>query len=274
MELGVARRTVCRYVQSLEDAFYPYLQVDSSKDGYKISKSEIIETLVNTGDYEGISVIAASPLNSIMDKSPVIPGDMASNINTILDLHKTARPEILKPLFDDLRKGSLSIIQYHSKNGVKTHHCFPVKLFADYYALYTICFDKDHGHLITLAVNRMENVQSAGEKLAPVLLAEFRNYISSAWGKMIRHDLKKVSSAEFLLSNSYLPFFLKSPLHETQTIRQESERFYVTLKIHNPIEFVRWSMRFGTDLKILGPKEVLSELRNYLTEMRYHYEIK
>jgi predicted DNA-binding transcriptional regulator YafY len=188
-----------------------------------------------------------------------------------VQIRSSVNKEDLQHIFKAMRDGLYVIIRYNSSGVAKEHRCVPIRIYLDFSILYLNVYDEEKGHLITMAMTKIESVNLTRDKALSSLMDELREYLASAWGKMLRHDKKMISDAVFEADNFILPHFVNNPMHESQKIKREGGKNIVSLKTHHPVEFVRWSLRYGEDITVIGGEEVMTEMKRYIEMLNNKY---
>jgi predicted DNA-binding transcriptional regulator YafY len=270
--LDIDRRSLIRHIKEIQTAFSPFLIIESGKNGYRLDKNDFMDSVRQREDCENLAAILFTPLGGLVKPKRPYKERTLALIRDLIDIRGAAPYEILHPIFRAMKEGQYLCIEYQSIDGINKHECVPFKIFLDFSILYIILYDRDRGHLILMAVSKILSINLMPEKLEEVKCKELKDYINSAWGKMIRHDEKLISEVRFWVNESILYHFIKYPLHESQKIEVIDGERYITMRIHHPVEFIRWSLRFGQGIKIISPDEVIQEIKNYLNFMNNYYE--
>ena len=79
------------------------------------------------------------------------------------------------------------------------------------------------------------------------------------------------SDIEFEASSSVSSYFIKAPLHSSQTSEETTGKTLFKLKVHNETEFARYLLRFGQAVRILAPESAVAEMKRFLDTMRDFY---
>lgn len=272
--MDCSSRSVLRYIKRLREKFSDYDIIESSGRGYRLKGSfHFIESILASEDTFAIATINASPLGPLLRsrKSKTAP-TFSNDINSLIDLKGKISDDHFRSIFFALKNGEFLEITYRSKDEDKTHLCVPIKIHFDYSLMYLTVFDNDYGHMILLGASKIKAVRKAHKTLPKKKLEEYRNYVRSAWGKMHRHDINKIGTAEFQVDDTIIEYFKKNPLHSSQKITELSnQRYKITMQIHNPLEFVRYVARFGDHLTLTGDEEVLTQAHEFFSCMARKY---
>lgn len=268
-------RTVQRNLNRIEDIFEGiYDLLDRTPSGCRLKSSyHLMESILDSEDTFAIAAINSTPLGALLHSRKSKTMQTSDSINSLIDMKGKISDEHFRSIFFALKEGEFLEITYRSKDEDKTHICVPIKIHFDYSLMYLTVFDEGYGHMILLGASKIKAVRKTHKKLPKKKLEEYRSYVSSAWGKMHRHDTQTISTAEFQVDEAIIEYFKKNPLHPTQKINElSSRRFKITMQIHNPIEFVRYVSRFGEHLALTGDDEVLTEAREYFRCMAKNYK--
>lgn len=277
--LSMTQRNIRFHINSVNKGLSDdRLIIDKHRRKYRLNGGELIEAIFGDTTLES-ATLALAP--SIL--KPAFPGSLLQGCN-VNDIEKKIRQ------FVDIRQGSgeddglritlaalksnRSISFLYASAGTPTRRkALPIRLFLDPVATYLVAYDSDYSRLVTYAMSKIQDpVISSVE---PPRLSEatgYRSYLDRAWGKMLSHDKESISTARFEVHPSIAPYFLRRPLHASQTLDLRPERWsIVELKVHNPLEICRYLLRFGRGVKIIGDEAVLTEMRSFLDSMQSWY---
>lgn len=267
------KRTIMRDVAEIDNLFgFPIL--DRSNKGYKIIPVFDEPMLVtNMDDIKSLGAIKATPFGALLNtKRGSIPQQFLAQVDQLIELRCNMPDEHFKKIYNALIDGKYINLVYRKNGEDKKHQCVPLKIFFDIGQIYISVYDDDHGHIVLLAVNKIISIYKTKKKLKDDELKNLRKYVNSAWGKMTRHLERQISHAVFTISDDIAPYFLKTHLHSSQKITENKEGGYkIEVDIHNPREFTRWILRFGTHVSILGDDDVIAEMKAFLTKMHEKY---
>lgn len=272
--LSVSTRSVHRYadqIDSLLGVGMPLLERGPS--GYRISTLNLVDVVMDHENLRSLSAIKATPLGALIKTRRLkVPDPLLHSLGSLIELKGRIHDDHFRSIFQALSDGKFLRIEYQSKDKIKEHHCVPIKLFFDYSLLYLTVFDEGYDHLIALGASKIKSVRPSNQRLSEEDMRHFREYVNSAWGKMLRHQSAKISRAIFKVDKSIIAYFRKNPMHQSQSIEELANGYYrISLDIHNPVEFVRFALRFGEHLTISGDESVLAETRGFLRQMLDQY---
>ncbi len=272
--VGISLRNVMRDLNEIDTMFgFPVLE--RSHQGYSMAPLNELGIISQREQSAGMGVIQSTPLGALLKPGQdLMNPELSENMKSMVELKGGLPEEQFRRIFTALTQGKYLKIVYKSSDREKTHYCVPVKIFFDREQLYISVYDRDYGHIILLGAGKIRSVHDTKDVLDRAALAKYRAYVNSAWGKMCRHDLKKKAHASFTVDQTIVTYFHRNPIHESQTIIEESlAKYRVEVDVHNPIEFVRWILRFGEHVKVRGDAEVLQEMRDYLSMMLREYQV-
>lgn len=271
-ETGRDVRTIYRDIDVIEN-FLGIGSVERTSDGYRIIGKDLVEILTKNDDYSRLAAIKQSPLGGLLDRRIKVLDNIIAKVAPLLDIKGKIPDMRLRYLFEGMNTGKYLTMLYRSKNELNRHEIVPIKLYLDYSLLYVVAYDEGYGHLITLGASKIESLTPMNHHKMPMSeLKRYRDYVNSGWGKMLLPEREEPFSVQFKVDNSIIKYFQENPIHVSQIWQAVGDEFIISLKAHHPVEFTRWSLRFGAHLKILEPQEFIDELRNYLYSMQKMYE--
>jgi predicted DNA-binding transcriptional regulator YafY len=147
-------------------------------------------------------------------------------------------------------------------------------LFLDPIETYLVAWDKNLERLLTFGISKIASIE-AGDNTEQntYIVDKCRMYIGSAWGKMIRNEAIGISTVSFDTDPYVSQYFASRQLHWKQiTLKRPDGGLHIELPVHNPLEIVRFLLRFGKGVTIKGNEEVLSEMKRFLGEMIEFYD--
>ncbi len=274
--LGCSDRQARRYIDDINAAAPDGALVDRVNGKYRFrTPREFIELADGAYDENVMAAIVSTPLGGLV-RTRGLPERVLGRIRGLVDSGRGERPDNeLAALFKALVEGRYIDFDYTSDREKKRHRAVPVRLFLDPVQVYLVAYDEAYGHLICLAATKMAGIRAVPAGTASMSsggLKELRDYTLGAWGKMIRHDSRSVAQAAFVAAPAVAPYFRRNRLRLDQAMEElEDGSLRVGLRVHNPTEFVRFMLRFGTAVKIEGDAEVLAEARAFLERMRDFY---
>lgn len=273
--LGLSERSAFRYIDRINRASSARSIIVRRGRRYSLARSPQLADLVGGSFDEGaVAAIASTPLGGLVKRKGVLPSRVVERVRPLVDLSRGEREDpVLAELFAAMLRGGYLSFTYASGGGPKEHLCVPVRLYLDPVQVYLAAWDEERGHLICLASSKISGIKAVpGKRMDEAAFRRLGDWCRSAWGKMIRHDQRKISLAVFEAAPSVAPYFLRHPLRADQSTEElEGGALRVSVKIHNPLEFARWALRFGDSLIVTGDEEVLAEMRSFLARMSARY---
>lgn len=271
--VGVSSRNVMRDLNEI-DMLIDIPLVDRSHDGFTMPDLKLIGLITEFDDMQSVSAEKSNQGNPLIkiDREVMTSGMVYQLIRLKEIKAGMSNGSHFKKVFSALIQGLFVKITIKSDDEVEEHLCVPIKVYFDQQLLYISVFDDTFDHLILLEANKICSVRQAEKRLDRKKLAMFREYVNSAWGKMIRHDQMLINQAVFTVDQFIGEYFHRHSLLESQIIQVDSPgRYIVTMDIHQPVEFVRWILRFGDNVTVRGDEDVLREMHGYLAVMMKKY---
>jgi len=273
---GNCGRTLDRYIERINKASRNGPIIERTGRRYRIARRrEITDLFGGSLDEKAVAAIASTPLGGLFSARGGIPSRTLDRVRPLVDVSQGMEDDpLLATLFDALLNARYMRFTYASDRTPKEYLGVPVRLYLDPVQIYLVAWDEERGHLICLATTKLSNIKpEPGRRMDAVQFKELGDWCRSAWGKMIRHDERKTSIAVFEAIPAVAPYFRKHKLRLDQKVEELPEGFIrVQVKIHNPVEFVRYILRFGEGVKVTGDAQVLDETRRFLADMTAHYK--
>ena len=274
--LGCDERTVYRYISDINRASLDGEKIIHFHDGrYRMARAtEFLEIIGGSYDERAAAAIASSPFGGLLGEGHRIPERVLKRVSPFVDTSRGRQSDpLLRLLFEAMLHGSWISFDYIAEEESKPHCCVPVRLYLDPVQIYLVAWDEGYGHLICLATSKISGLKLiARPPMQASAFAELGDYCRGAWGKMVRHRERKTAAAKFLAMPAIAPYFERNKLRADQAEgRRPDGSLEISLKIHNPIEFTRFVLRFGEGVEILGDEEVLAEMSRFTRAMARRY---
>ena len=259
-KLHVSRRTILRYIQDInipfEDAGIGL--IESSRDGYKLIDTNFLDTLKGVNDYYTIAAIQSTPFGKTLNTQPVMRNFLIEKIVPRIEISNQLSNEKLEPIFAALTHNAKLDIIYMRSNGTKGNYSIlPLKLISNGGIYYLQCYDFGYEQLLNLTVNKIESFETGDPFKETKLIAEKLDYLNSRWGFMANDTKKYIADVTFETDRSIAELFNTNPLHSSMKYECVDGKHRFSLAVHNLLEFIRWSFKYGHHLTITGPEWVI-----------------
>ncbi len=265
-KLGVNQRTVFRYVSDINMGIAEFSNgveaIVPSQDGYTLADSSLVDLLKSLDNNNALGILSNTPYGILIKEKFIRGKSNQTGYNEFVAGSKQLDISILKPLVDAVLRSKECSLDYRGVEG--NIKIVPLKLADDHGINYVIGLDLSDRTIKLYAIDKILSVESGVVHSDKDLIKAKRDYINSAWGMMITNTISEVV---FTADPSVMGYFATNPLHKSQSITGDQ----ITLKIHNPKEFVRWIIRFGEHITITGGQEVKTALKDFLKKMSEKY---
>lgn len=260
-ELGVHKRSIIRYINGINIPFEEtgLGLIESSKSGYRLINSSILDKLKGIDDQYTIAAIKLSPYGNALNSRPVIRKEVMDKILPHLQRPYYIESEILKILLESFMKNRILEIDYTRSNGEIGHYTIlPMKLVSNTGIHYLQCYNFKKEKLVNFTVSKIEKIITGNICTDRKLIEESLAYIDSRWGSFVNDEY--VADVVFEVDESLFELLVRNPLHFSQAYENIKGRHVFSLKVHNALEFARWTMKYGWQLNVLEPQLMIDIL--------------
>jgi proteasome accessory factor B len=156
------------------------------------------------------------------------------------------------------------------------HEIDPYTLVAYRGGLYLIGKTQVHGRIITMAVERMRQVElltnddGSYQKFAYPATFRPERYTEGAFGIMVE---EAPTTVELLIHNRETEAYLRARnIHSTQRFtRRRDDMTVLSMTVHGTTELRNWILGFGPWLEVLKPPNLRDEIAKLLREAARNY---
>jgi predicted DNA-binding transcriptional regulator YafY len=266
--LEVSERTVFRYIAEINRAFKPLPVVKGGQEGFYLVKTDILDILKSKDDYLTGAAVLGSSFSAAFRKKPAYPETLKKRVRQRIQAFHHIPEPLLSPLLLGLFDEKPVKITYNSGNRTGKVNILPMMIVTATGIPYLIAYDIDKDGMKTYGITKIATAVRADCYVPVKKIDEARKHLESAWGIMTGGETTEVI---FEAGEDILPYFTASPLHSSQRIERRGGAGRVSLPVHNISEFIRWSLRFGKSIRIIGPEKVREEALRFLREMEEFY---
>jgi len=127
------------------------------------------------------------------------------------------------------------------------------------------------GLLLTLALDRIQDVQEDAEDYRENTMLDLTTYYSNCLG-VTKSPNQREGDVFFWVDNESAPYIITKPLHHTQKLLSEDEtgKIFSICVILN-FELERELLGFGPKIKVLGPRILVKQMRALFEKCVNHY---
>jgi predicted DNA-binding transcriptional regulator YafY len=196
------------------------------------------------------------------------PDKVVKRIGSKIESGLSIPSDVLKPLLQALLDCRVVKLKYKKRAAMLDLEVVPLRLVSNLGIPYLLVFDLADDKTKTFAVNKILSVSRshipAPEKEVDAAIA----YVNGAWGIMIG---RRTAEIVFEVDDDVVAYFEAQSLHPSQRIEKTQRKNLVYIPVHDIMEFVRWSLRFGTHIRIISPDEAIEQAKKYCTDMIKFY---
>jgi hypothetical protein len=262
---------------------YRYLRSDIRYFDDRISESErnlllIANSLFSVFPGSGMNEQFSVAVNKILKKqnrkgevhdmenfSPVYLGPMQKDSGAIW------LPKIVASMMDC--KFGLEVEYFKQKEGITKRVLSPyiIKQYAS--SWYLVAYDHFTEQVEKTKVFKLSRIVKIEEsntrfKHDPDFSVE--NYFKYTIGILHRHKEKPIKTKIQVISDHFFETWKESPLHSSQRIIDEKVRI-IEIETYNTSELYSLLLRYGPSIKVLGPSEVINEIKKKMATAAKYY---
>lgn len=264
-KLGVGKRTIIRYINDINTPFEEgggLGLIDRSNKGYKLIDTNFLDTLKGLNDYYTIAAIQTTPFGEGLNTKPVFNKDIAQKLLPRLDkpyFRFDKKHELLLKAFVN---NNIIEIEYSKEKGVnKKHILIPLRLISSANVYYLSGYEMDNKLIQHFLLNKIESISINSVFTDRAFIKEKLDFLNSRWGFMANDKVSYNADITFETEDSIAESLIRSPLHSSQKHELYNGKYRFFISVHNAQEFVRWTYKYGTKLKIVSPNGVIDIIR-------------
>ena len=290
-KLEVSRKTIQRdidFLRYMKDAPIAY---DKSKKGYYYTEksyklpainikegdlfavyiaSKVVEQYKNTPLYDNLAEIYKQLQLSITEEVSVNPDWIDSNITIAIPETTMINQYVWEKVTSALRSKNTIVFKYNMIFDQKSIGCKvdPYHLIGYKGDWYLIGYNHGLKTYRTYALSRIEKIRVTDETFTRKDF-DLSEHFNQNFGIFNSNERFKVR----MLFNKDIAEFIKQKIwHPSQKIIQHSDRsIELILEVNNFIEIKSWILSWGSNVKVLEPKELVDEIREELKDSLYRY---
>jgi predicted DNA-binding transcriptional regulator YafY len=123
--------------------------------------------------------------------------------------------------------------------------------------------------LLIFKIERIEDIQETAETYTIPADFDANEYLSAAWDISVEGDVKTV---KLKFTPDVARIIQESIWHPSQVLeKQKDGSLLMTLNVMDTMEFLRWILRWGDDVEVLGPPEIRDEVIETAEAMKELY---
>jgi predicted DNA-binding transcriptional regulator YafY len=292
-KLEVTQRTIQRDIEYMRDMYMAPIEYDPIKHGYYYSEPNffiksvplsegelfsialfdpLLEQYRNTPLEKNLRQIFAKIVKCLPDNVDVDANFLTKQMSFIPDAAGRIDQKVFKAIFTALKTRTTVTFDYRPLK----HDTFMRRTVDPYHAIaqkgnwYFIgfCHDKKEPRMFTLS--RIKDVRLTKQRFT--IPADFNpnDYFDREMG--VWASSRKPVTVELLFDKSIGTFALDRQFHSGQVVEERKDGVYVKFTTTQIPELKRWILGQGATAKVLGPVELVQDVKAEVEKMRGMYE--
>jgi len=178
----------------------------------------------------------------------------------------------LEALYEAIIIKQVQEIGYKKFNSAETKtHVFSPYVLREYR---NRCYVTGHSELsdaiVTLALDRIDKINSSKEKFKETEEFDENRYFRSAFGVTVYSNTEP-SRVQLLFHQEQAGYIISKPLHSSQKVVEDPRGFIVEMECYVTPELEMTILSYGENVKVLGPVELVERINKRIDAMSYLY---
>lgn len=275
-DFGVTRRTIERDLNDLGDAGFPlYTEKQGRRNLWNLLHDKEIPPL----NFPVGELIALTYIGGILEGSP-FKKDFANSLNRIRTTlpekmgafleHAVYHPQVrgqkaqVTPrIFHEVHRAItdrlICNVTYRAitTGQIKTYPVMPFRFLYHYDGVYLLCRNRKYGDLLTLAAERIQDLEVTSESFEDSVDSEIEEQLRQAFGVVLESPI----SVRVRFSASQAPYIRQRMWHPSQEIEElEDGRIILSFKAGGRYEIKSWILSHGASAEVLAPASLRDEI--------------
>jgi predicted DNA-binding transcriptional regulator YafY len=150
----------------------------------------------------------------------------------------------------------------------RTYHFDPYRVLSLHGGLYCVGFGPEHGHFLTLAVDRIHQLDATGESFQVNPAFDPKRLEAEAFGASWEQPMHVV----LRFSANQAPYVKEREWHPSQRIKDLRDgRVELTFTAGGEFEIIRWILGWGDAVEVVRPRRVRERVRSVLRHALSRY---
>ncbi len=272
--LGVSKRTIFRYINDINIPFEEsgIGLIESSQEGYRLRDTLFLDSLKSIDDQYTIAAISTSIFAKNVKKNSGVNRNLVEKLSARLYKSLDIPEEILDKLLKSFLENRIIEIEYLRKNGeVKAYRLLGLKLVLNSGIYYLQSYHLDSKIIQHFTLHKIQDIFIKEIFTDKKLIEDRLKYIDSRWGTFVSDSKNYLADVEFIADQSLYGTLKNMPLHFTQEYKNIDGEHHFFLKVHNALEFARWSMKFGRRIYVVSPPLIRNIIVKECNELLKRY---
>lgn len=148
----------------------------------------------------------------------------------------------------------------------KTYPIMPFRFLYHYDGVYLLCRNKKYGDLLTLAAERIQDLEVTSESFEDTVDSEIEEQLRQAFGVVLESPI----AVRIRFSASQAPYVKQRIWHPSQEIEElDDGRIILSFEAGGRYEIKSWILSHGASAEVLAPaslrKEIIDEMKKNLS---------
>ena len=284
-DFGVTRRTIERDLNDLGVAGFPlYTEKRGRRNLWKLLHDKEIPTL----NFPISELIALTFITGILEETPFkdeyrstlkrIRTTLPDKMRVFLEQaafypHVRGRkaqvdPEIFRKAQRAITDRKISNVSYRAitTGQSKTYPIMPFRFLYHYDGVYLLCRNPKYGNLLTLAAERIQDLEVTSESFDDSVDSEIEEQLRTAFGVVLESPM----AVSVRFSASQAPYIKQRIWHPSQEIEETDDgRIILSFEAGGFYEIKSWILSHGASAEVLAPatlrKAIVEEIEKNLS---------
>ncbi len=284
----VTRRTIERDLRDLSEAGFPlYTDKQGRENAWKLMSDSSVPPL----NFPVGELIALTYITGIIEESPFKTEywNMLNRIRTTLPekmrvfLEQAAyhphirgqkaqiKPHVFQRTQEAITERRVCNVTYRAigTGESKTYPILPFRFLYHYDGVYLLCRNPKYGNLLTLAAERIEEIQVTSQVFDAAEDSDIEEQLNQAFGVVLEAPIEV--SVRF--SPSQVPYIRQRIWHPTQEIEElDDDGIILHFRAGGLYEIKSWILSHGASAEVLAPSSLRAEISEELEKNLRSYK--
>lgn len=255
------RRTVYRDIQLLNDFGYEILHNRGISNQYFVVDRSF--------DVPELRIL----LDAVQAASFITPKKTEVLVDKIADLAGSHRAELLKNniVRFNITKHTNEAI-YYSVNEIERAIIEQKKVSFFYFDYNAKCYSDKYKNVTHYRIDRMESVEVESDNITPTSCISSFN-ISEHRKQVFGMFVGKEERVSIVIENSLIDAVMDKFGEDVQLEDRGNGTAVLNISVQISPMFIAWCCSFGDKLNVISPQKVITEIKNYITQLKDIYGI-
>lgn len=284
------RRTVYRDIQLLNDFWYEILHNRGISNQYFVvdRSFDVPELRILLDAVQAASFITPKKTEVLVDKIADLAGSHRAELlkNNIVRFNITKHTneaiyysvnEIERAIIEQ-KKVSFFYFDYNA-NGERVYRKAKKRYIVNPYATifsndnyYLVCYSDKYKNVTHYRIDRMESVEVESDNITPTSCISSFN-ISEHRKQVFGMFVGKEERVSIVIENSLIDAVMDKFGEDVQLEDRGNGTAVLNISVQISPMFIAWCCSFGDKLNVISPQKVITEIKNYITQLKDIYGI-